>query len=90
MCIAVEAKIASISKVPKSLNDRRSNTICGRHTKFGSDVPDRVLDTNKVLLSFCIMSCCNHGNQYDLKWPLPPKSLKYSNVLNKQITATMF
>ena len=90
ICIAVEAKIDSISKVPKSLKGRRSNTICGRHTKFGSDLPDRVLNTNKVLLSFCVLSFCNLGNQYDSKWPLLPKSLKYSNVLNKQITATMF
>ena len=90
ICIAVEAEITSIWKVPKSLKGRISNTLCGNHTKFSSDLPEEVLNTSKVLLWFCILSFCNHGNQYDLKWPLPLRSPKYSNVLNNQITATMF
>ena len=40
ICIAVGAKIASISKVPRSLIGCMSNTLCGRHTKFGSDLPE--------------------------------------------------
>ena len=32
----------------------------------------------------------NHGNQHDLKWPLPPQVPKDNNVLNNQMTAALF
>ena len=60
-------KIAPISKVPKSLKGCISNTFCSRHTKLGSDLPKRVLNTRKVLLWCCILLIGNHGNQHDLK-----------------------
>ena len=84
LCITVAAKIASISKVPKSLKGCISNTLYGRHTKFGSDLPERVLNTSKGLLWCCIILFGNHGNQLDLRWPLPPKSPIHNYMLNNQ------
>ena len=90
LCVTAAAKIVSISKVPKSLKGCISNTLYGRHTKFGPDLPERGLNTNKRSLWRCIILFGNHGNQHDWKWPLPPKSPIHSNVLNNQITATLF
>ena len=84
------AKIASILKVPKSLKGCISNTLGGRHTTFGPDLLERVLNTGKGLLRYCNLLFDNHGNKHDLKLPLPPKSLKHNNVLNNQMAATLF
>ena len=90
ICMTVEAKIAAILKVPKGLKDCISNTLCSRHTKFGSDLPERVLNTRKGLLWCCILLIGNHGNEHDLKSPLTPKLPKHNNVLNNQMAAALF
>ena len=63
----IKTKIASISKAPESLKGHISKTLCGKNTKFGSNLPERVLITSKVLLWFYISESGNHGNQDDLK-----------------------
>ena len=67
LCITVGAKIVSISKVLKSLKGCISNTVYGRHTKFGSDLSERPLNTSKRLLWCYIFLFGNHGNHNDLK-----------------------
>ena len=67
ICITVGGKNRFHFKGTKSLKGCISSTLCGRHTKCGSHLSERVINTSIVLLWCCIMLFGNHGNQHDLK-----------------------